>query len=222
MFARSLGGLVALGLVMGCTALKEAQSADPPPADGGSDSADETPSAGEDASREDAGDASALPADSRPPDTGPADGGAPIEVNLTTAGACSPQWANLALHAPPQTPGSLSVINTVTLERITLIRRSQKSTLILSSDAHKADDDTLQILSNGQLFYNQCNVSVTGGCAYIPSTQKYVNDTIEGTVHITTYDLVAGAMDIEFVGVVLQSATTADLCRVSGTVRARR
>ena len=162
--------------------------------------------------------------DSAPGEAGPVDAGADaqaVAVNLTMSAACGVNWSTAVFQGPPLVATSMSAIVPATNERVTLIRRTSKSEVQLSSTEQRANGDTVEIYARGQLFRNSCNVA-TGPCVYVPGSMTFTSDPIAGTLKVNRYDVALGELDMELANVVLQSATTADYCTVSGRVRARR
>ncbi len=146
---------------------------------------------------------------------------ATMAVDLTMSAPCAVSWATAVFQGPPQVTTSMGAIVPTSNERVTLVRRTTKTVVQLSSTEQRADGDTLEIYARGQLFRNSCNVA-TGPCVYVPGSMTFTNDPITGTLKVNRYDTTLGELDIELTNVVLQSATTADSCTVSGRVRARR
>lgn len=144
--------------------------------------------------------------------------GAP-SVELTMSSSCDDPWRNLVYQGPPTVSGSMSVVSMADNARVTLVRKTSKTDLQLSSNANRAGGDVLQIYAQGQLFMNVCNV-VSGPCTYSSTTQTFSKDPISGTVKVVRYDEASSAFELELTGVVLQSATSGTLCEVSGRVRA--
>lgn len=140
-------------------------------------------------------------------------------VELTLSSACDQPWQNLVYQGPPLVSGSMSVVSASNNGRVTLVRKTKKTELTLSSTGNRAGDDILQIYANGQLFMSACNVG-SGPCVYVPSTQSYTSDPIAGSVKIVRYDEASRGFELELTSVVLQSATTGALCEVSGRVSA--
>ncbi len=157
-------------------------------------------------------------------DGGPVDGSASDaagrpSVELSMSAGCDQPWQNLVYQGPPLVSGSMSVVSATNNGRVTLVRKTIKTELTLSSTGNRAGDDILQIYANGQLFMSACNVA-SGPCVYVPSTQSYTSDPIAGSVKIVRYDEASRGFELELTSVVLQSATTGALCEVSGRVSA--
>jgi hypothetical protein len=144
-----------------------------------------------------------------------------IAVDLTMSAACSVSWPSGVFQGPPQVTTSMGVIVPASNERVTLVRRTTKTDIALSSTEQRANGDILEIYARGQLFRNICNAA-TGPCVYVPASMTFTSDPISGTLKVNRYDVGVPELDIELVNVVLQSVTTADYCTVSGRVRATR
>lgn len=208
--ARWLCGLAALSVVA-CAGLKSA----PEDSDGGDAGELDAATLAEASTPTEASlDADAGARDGAVPDAA----GAPT-VELTMSAGCDQPWQNLVYQGPPLVAGSMSVVSATNNGRVTLVRRTAKSEVTLSSAADRAGGDILQIYSNGQLFVSSCNVG-TGPCVYTPSPPSFANDPISGTVKVVRYDEATRGFEIELTGVVLQSGTTGTLCEVSGRVSA--
>lgn len=140
-------------------------------------------------------------------------------VELTMSSACDNPWRNLVYQGPPTVSGSMSVVSMADNARVTLVRKTSKTDVQLSSAADRAGGDVLQIYARDQLFMSACNVG-TGPCIYSPTTRTFTSDPIAGTVKVVRYDDASRGFELELTGVVLQSASTGALCEVSGRVRA--
>ena len=202
--------------IFACSGLKSA----PDDADGGEDAA-ALDATGADASSptEASTETDASAVDGSESDGSKSDAAGAPSVELVMSAACDQPWQSLVYQGPPLVSGSMSVVSATTNGRVTLVRKTKKTELVLSSTGNRAGDDILQIYANGQLFMSACNVG-SGPCTYVPSTQSYTSDPIAGSVKIVRYDEASRGFELELTGVVLQSATSGALCEVSGRVSA--
>jgi hypothetical protein len=146
------------------------------------------------------------------------------ETNLTFSGACAPDFRDLIVSTNVSSYDSLAVVNAnAPLSgsfQIQLV--SSKRQLALTTTNRTKDKDVININAGGVVYTNLCNSSAAGGCTYDAATQTWKNDPIAGSVSVTAYDPRNGKLDVTLTGVVLQSSQGAGLCRVSGTVKAKR
>lgn len=208
-------GAAALALLGACTVLKSGEDA------GASDDAG-APDAEVDAatSPEGAVDAGADTAAPKVDAATEEDAGPPIQIELVMSGVCDVTWTTAVFQGPPQFTTSMGVRTTATGEYLALSRKTLNSTIALSTNQRQADEDTLTVFAKGQLFHNSCNVTA-GPCTYSPATKLYSNDPVGGVVTVNRYDTAAAALDIVLKDVVLQSATSGDLCTINGRIKAR-
>lgn len=207
-------GAAALALLGACTVLKSGEDA------GTSDDAG-APDAEVDAAISpeggvDAGADTATPKDAATEE----DAGPPIQVELVMSGVCDVTWTTAIFQGPPRIMDSMGVRTTATGEYLTLARKTLNGTIALSTNQRQADGDVLNVFAKGQLFQNACNVTA-GPCTYTPATKLYSNDPVGGLVTVNRYDTAAAALDIVLKDVVLQSATSGDLCTINGRIKAR-
>jgi hypothetical protein len=208
-------GAAALALLGACTVLKSGEDAgtldDAGTPDAEVDTA--TPSTGGD----DAG------ADTAAPKVDAAteeDAGPPIQVEVVMSGVCDVTWNTAIFQGPPQFTTSMGVRTTATGEYLALARKTLNGMIALSTNQRQADGDVFTVFAKGQLFQNACNVTA-GPCTYSPATKLYSNDPVGGLITVNRYDTASAELDIVLKDVVLQSATSGDLCTINGRIRAR-
>ena len=159
-------------------------------------------------------------------DAGAGEGGAPpapeaAEVGLRATGDCAPEFRDLVVATNTSTFDSIAVSNAQApmSGSFQLSLPSGRRSFTLSTRDRTEERDVLNLIAGGVVYTNLCNAST---CAYDPATQSWRNDPIQGTVSVTTYEPRKGALEVKLTGVVLQAAQGRGLCRLDGTVKARR
>lgn len=148
----------------------------------------------------------------------------PGEVNLTVTGDCSPDFSDLMVATNVQSFDSLSVVNASAPLNgsFTLQMVSSKKQLALSTANRTTDKDVINVMAGGVVYTNICNSSAAGGCSYDAQTKTWKNDAIAGSASIAAYEPKNGKLDVTLTNVTLQSTQSAALCKISGTVKAKR
>lgn len=208
-------GAAALALLGACTVLRSGEDAgtlDDAGAPGAEVDAATSPEGGVEAGA----DTAAPKVDAAPEE----DAGPPIQVEVVMSGVCDVTWSTAIFQGPPQFTTSMGVRTTATGEYLSLARKTLNGSISLSTNQRQADGDVLTVFAKGQLFHNSCNVSA-GPCTYSPATKLYSNDPVGGLVTVNRYDTASAELDIVLKDVVLQSATSGDLCTINGRIRAR-
>lgn len=148
----------------------------------------------------------------------------PGEVKLTVTGDCNPDFSDLMVATNVVSYDSLAVVNaTAPLNgSFTLQLVSGKKQLTINSTNRSKDKDVINVNAGGVVYTNLCNSSVVGGCTYDAQNQSWKNDPISGSATIGEYDPKNGKLDVTVTNVVLQAVQGSGLCKITGTVKAKR
>lgn|GEM_PF-6927262 len=159
-------------------------------------------------------------------DAGAGEGGAPpgseaAEISLRATGDCAPEFRDLVVATNTSTFDSIAVSNgqAPMSGSFQLALPSGRRSFTLSTRDRTEERDVLNVMAGGVVYTNLCNTTT---CAYDAATKSWRNDPIEGTVTVSTYEPRKGALEVKLSGVVLQAAQGRGLCRLDGTVKAKR
>ncbi|MBL0196311.1 MAG: hypothetical protein IPQ09_19215 [Myxococcales bacterium] len=145
----------------------------------------------------------------------------PAEVSLRATGDCAPDFRDLVVATNTSSFDSIAVSNgaSPTSGSFQLALSSGRRSFTLSTRDRTEQRDVMNLMAGGVVYTNLCNATT---CAYDAATKSWRNDPIEGTVSVSAYEPRKGALEVKLSGVVLQAAQGRGLCRLDGTVKARR